>query len=148
MTPEQVALVSTSYRALGADTGPMADGFYRRLFDADPSARDLFDTSPDQMALKFAVELAALVDGISSFTDFAARAAELGARHSVYGVRARQYAAAREALISSLADSLGTRWNDELDAAWRSAYDLTAELMMAGSAGAPDSAGESSAAAR
>jgi nitric oxide dioxygenase len=148
MTPEQVTLVATSYAALGADAATMADGFYRRLFEADPSARDLFDTAPGQMSAKFALELAALVEGISSFRDFAARAVELGGRHAVYGVRAPDYAAAREALISSLAEAFGRRWNDELAAAWRGAYDLTAELMMAGGAGATDSPGEASATAR
>ena len=137
MTPEQVAAVRASYAALGADASQMADEFYVRLFDADPSARALFTDGPDVMAVKFAAELSALVDAISSFPDLGRRARELGARHGVYGVRTRHYHAAREALIGALAAQLDDRWNPDTEAAWRRAYNLVAELMMAAAAEDP-----------
>ena len=146
MTPEQVAV--GVHLVQGARSGRRPDG--RRLLPAAVRRRSvgaaICSTPAGPDVPKFAVELAALVDGISSFPDFAARAAELGARTRCTGYGRATSAAAREALISSLADSFGTRWNDELEAAWRGAYDLTAELMMAG-AGRTDPAGEASATA-
>jgi hemoglobin-like flavoprotein len=134
MTPEQVAMVRTSYASLG-DATTMAGGFYARLFASDPSAEELFTDGPDVMAGKFAAELEALVEAISSFGDLAARARDLGTRHAAYGVQTTHYHAACEALIGALAEHLGERWNGDLEAAWRRAYNLVAELMM--SAGAP-----------
>jgi hemoglobin-like flavoprotein len=131
MTPEQLAMVSETYAALGSDATAMAGDFYRRLFTADPSARDLFTTGPDVMAIKFAAELEALVEAISSFPDFAPRVSELGTRHGAYRVQSRHYHAAREALIGALADHLAPLWNDEVEEAWRRAYNLVAEMMMA-----------------
>ena len=134
MTPEQLALVRSSYATLGSGATAMADDFYARLFTADPSARELFTDGPDVMAVKFAAELAALVEAISSFPDFAPRARDLGARHAAYRVQTRHYAAAREALMGALADHLGDTWTPDAEAAWRRAYNLVAEMMMAAAA--------------
>ena len=135
MTPEQVAMVRTSYAALGADRVTMANDFYRRLFASDPSAKVLFTVGPDEMSVKFSAELEALVEAISSFPDFAPRARELGTRHGEYGVQTRHYHTAREALIEALAEHLASRWNAELEEAWRRAYNLVAEMMMAAAVG-------------
>jgi hemoglobin-like flavoprotein len=37
-----------------------------------------------------------------------------------------------EALMGALADALGPDWTDEVEEAWRLAYNLTAETMMSG----------------
>ena len=78
MTPEQLSMVQQSYAALGAETTKMASDFYGRLFASDPSAKDLFTEGPDVMSVKFAAELEALVESISSFPEFAPRVRELG----------------------------------------------------------------------
>jgi hemoglobin-like flavoprotein len=134
MTPEQLAMVRDSYAALAPDATAMANDFYRRLFAADGTTQELFTDGPDVMSVKFAAELAALVEAISSFPDFAPRVRDLGARHATYGVQTSHYQAAREALIGALAEHLGPQWNSEVEAAWRRAYNLVAELMMAAAA--------------
>ena len=130
MTPEQLAIVQTTYASLGPDAAAMAVGFYARLFAADPTARDLFVDGPEVMAVKFSAELAALVEAISTFPTFAPRVRDLGQRHAAYRVQPRHYAAAREALIGALAEHLDGRWNVTTEAAWRRAYNLVAEMMM------------------
>ena len=89
---------------------------------------------PGRDGRQFAAELAALVEAISAYPGFAARVAELGAKHAGYGVGARHYQVAREALIGALAGRLAGQWNAEVEAAWRRAYNLVAELMMASAA--------------
>jgi hemoglobin-like flavoprotein len=131
MTPEQVELVQSSYASLGADATAMAHEFYRRLFEADPSAEALFNDGPDVMAEKFARELEAVVQAIASFEEFAARVTDLAARHAAYGVETRHYRAAGEALTGALALQLGPAWGPDLEVAWRRAYNLVAEIMMA-----------------
>jgi hemoglobin-like flavoprotein len=131
MTPEQLALVQTSYASLG-DTAPaMARDFYRRLFEADPTTEELFSDSPANMAAKFADELAAIVEAITSYETFAPRVRDLAIRHVGYGVQTRHYQSLGDALIATLAEHLGPRWDPDLEEAWRRAYNLVAELMMA-----------------
>jgi hemoglobin-like flavoprotein len=131
MTPEQLELVQSSYASLGSRTREMANDFYGRLFAADPTTKELFTESPDVMATKFADELGAIVEAITSYETFAPRVRDLAARHVRYGVRTRHYQSLGDALIATLAEHLGPRWNAELEAAWRRAYNLVAELMMA-----------------
>ena len=130
MTPEQLDLVRSSYASLGDAAPAMATEFYRRLFDADPSAESLFSDATDVMAAKFADELAAIVQAIVSFDEFAPRVRDLAARHVGYGVQNHHYRAVGEALIGALAAHLAPRWDQALETAWRNAYNLVAEVMM------------------
>jgi len=131
MTPEQLQLVRSSYASLGDSAAAMATDFYRRLFIADPSAEALFTNGPDVMAEKFAEELEAIVQAISSFEAFAPRVRDLARRHARYGVQSHHYQSVGEALIGALAERLAPDWDDSLETAWRRAYNLVAEIMMA-----------------
>jgi nitric oxide dioxygenase len=134
MTPEQLQLVRSSYASLGDSAPAMAVEFYRRLFAADPSTEALFTDGPDVMSVKFADELDAIVRAISSFDAFVPRVRELAARHVGYGVQTNHYHAVGEALIGALAAQLAPEWDNALEAAWRRAYNLVAEVMMAAAA--------------
>ena len=131
MTPEQLRLVRTSYASLGDATPALAVEFYRRLFEADPSAEALFSVGVDVMSVKFSDELAAIVQAISSYEDFAPRVRDLAVRHVGYGVENHHYQSVGDALIGALAVHLAPAWDDALEAAWRRAYNLVAEVMMA-----------------
>jgi len=133
MTPQQLEMVRSSYATLGDGGRAMAADFYRRLFDADPSARALFVESPEMMAIKFAAELDAIVEAISSYETFAPRVHDLAVRHVAYGVQTHHYRTVGEALIGALATHLDQVWNADLEAAWRRAYNLVAEMMMVSS---------------
>ena len=122
MTPAQLELVRTSY-AMAAD-------FYRNLFEIAPQTRALFATEPDVMSVKFSAELAAIVEAITSYETFAPRVRELAVRHVSYGVQPHHYRAVGQALIRALAAHLDEGWDDDLEAAWRRAFNLVAELMM------------------
>jgi hemoglobin-like flavoprotein len=130
MTPEQLTLVRSSYAALGPSPTSMAEDFYSRLFAIDPSTRALFSYGPEVMAVKFVAELDAIVDAISRYDDFRARVDDLGARHAAYGVETRHYEAVGEALVGALAAHLADAWDARIEAAWRRAYNLVAEVMM------------------
>jgi len=134
MSPGDVELVQSSYASLGDDKQAMATEFYRRLFEADRSAQELFIDGPDVMAEKLSAELAAIVEAISSFDQFANRVRELAVRHMAYGVQTQHYHSVGVALIGALEAHLGPMWNVDLEAAWRRAYNLVAELMMAAAA--------------
>ena len=130
MTPEQLELVKSSYAKLSDGGAAMASDFYRNLFELDPSARALFATDPEVMSVKFSGELAAIVEAITSYDTFAPRVRELAVRHNGYGVRPQHYRTVGQALIRALAAHLDEDWDEELEAAWRRAYNLVSEVMM------------------
>ena len=133
MTPEQIELVRSSYASLD-DARAMASDFYSRLFSIDPSARNLFSQDPEVMADKFATELSAIVQAIVSYDVFSARLRHLAVRHHAAGVQPRHYSSVADALIGALAAQLRSGWTPAIEGAWRRAYNLVAEIMIAASA--------------
>ena len=136
MSPEQITLVQTTLASLSAtQLDALAADFYVRLLGADPSLVALFGSDPAVQRAKFADELAAIVNAIRRFDEFATEGSALGCRHRRYGVAAGHYRTAGVALLDALADALGPAWTPAAADAWRLAYHLTAEVMIAGSAG-------------
>jgi nitric oxide dioxygenase len=136
MTPEQIRLVQESFTRLSDDWDGLAADFYRRLFDADPAARELFTTDMAVQRAKFVHELEEIIRSINNFDAFLAQLNDLGARHAGYGVRPVHYATFAACLRGALAAAEGDRWTPELDAAWSSAHDLVAEAMILGASDA------------
>ena len=131
MTPEQLDMVELSVEALGARLDQVAADFYRRLFDLDPSTRSLFESDPAAQQEKFASELAFIVRSIRRHDRFVTVTHELGARHAEYGVRAPHFRIGGVALLGALEAALGDAWTPATGDAWRLAYRITAELMLA-----------------
>ena len=113
MTPEQIALVERTLRAAAPVMDTVAADFYDRLFAADPALRELFSGDPAVQRAKFVAELQA-----------------------GYGVRAAHYATVGSALLAAMGAALGEAWTEQVEQAWRLAYNLTAEVMIAGAADA------------
>src|SRR6478752_1907343 len=111
MSPEQITLVQTTLGSLSAtQLDALAADFYVRLLAADPSLAALFGGDPAVQRAKFAAELAAIVQAIRRFDEFATEGAALGCRHHRYGVGAGHYRTAGLALLDALADALGPAW--------------------------------------
>ncbi len=136
MTPEQVAMVQSSFARLGSQATDLSVRFYRRLFEVAPSFRSLFSEDPADQEALFLSELAMLVASISRFDAFIARTRRLGASHAAYGITYVHYETVGVVLLEALAETLGAGFTDELRSAWRSAYDLMAETMMQATADA------------
>ena len=130
MTPRQIGLVTETNGSLDLDL--LAADVYRRVFDTCPQLATMFTTDPAVQRTRFATELATLVESIRDLDTFCASAEALGARHRGYGARAAHYRLMGTALMASLAAALDVRWTAEVEEAWKLAYNLTAETMMAG----------------
>jgi hemoglobin-like flavoprotein len=134
MTPEQVELVEESWKAASAALDDVAADFYRRLFAADPALVGLFSHDPARQRARFAAELEQIIFSIRRHEEFLGRAGQLGVRHRGYGVRVAHYRIAEGALLGAFGAALGDAWTDDVEQAWRLAYNITAEAMMAGAA--------------
>lgn len=134
MTPEQLDLVESSLVAVGPRLDDVAAAFYVRLFELDAAARELFSVDPVVQRAKFASELAFIVSVMRRHGAFIDTAGELGRRHAASGVAPEHYRAGGVALLEVLAATLGDAWTPAVADAWRLAYRLTTEVMLAGAA--------------
>jgi len=137
MTPEQLFLVESSVAALGPVLDDVVAAFYDRLFELAPDTRVMFGDDLGVQRGKFAAELAFIMTTIRRHETFVTTASDLGRRHGELGVHAEQFRTVGVALLDAIAGALGPAWTPALSDAWRLAYRLTAEMMMAGIARPP-----------
>src|SRR5262245_37894850 len=136
MAPAQIAAVERPARFAEPLLGSVVADFYRRLFAADPTLEEMFTTEPAVQQARFVAHLKDIVLAIRDHDRFLDQARALGARHTAYRVRAVHYRLVGSALLAALGAQLGPTWTPEVAEAWRLAYNLTAEVMMAGAADA------------
>ena len=136
MTPEQLALVQSSYQRLGARLPAMASRFYQELFRRDPALRPLFTTDMAEQQVRFALKLTEIVQALPVLEELLVHTRALGARHDAYGVRAADYQTLGTALLDALEAVLGDDFDAPTREAWAIAYNLIAETMLEGAASA------------
>ena len=132
MTPETIALIESSYAALGPRRSELTALFYARLFERAPSVRTLFPRTMDNQAMKLADTLSVVVQHIHSLDTVAPALMEMGARHAQYGAAPAHYPIVRDTLLGALAELLEGSWDQATEDAWRTAIDLISETMLAG----------------
>jgi len=132
VTPEQLALVQSSYQRLGARLPAMASRFYQELFSRDPALRELFTTDMAEQQVRFALKLTEIVQAMPRLDELLAHTRALGARHVGYGVHAADYQTVGAALLGALAAVLGDDFDAPTHEAWTIAYNLMAETMLEG----------------
>ena len=127
MNSKQIQLIQESWLRVGP--GAVAS-FYDNLFTIRPSLRAMF---PDDLAgqrKKLQQMLGMVVRGLRKLDALVPAAQELGRRHVNYGVLPGHYKVVGQALIQTLADSLGEHWTDDVAQAWLAAYTLLSETMI------------------
>ena len=132
MTPEQVALVTSSMPRVRACAQQLTEQFYAALFRTRPDARAMFPDDLTELRGKFMVELDAIVSAISDLDAFAGRAKHLGAMHRGHGVGSAHYVAGGAALLEAVAAVLAHGWSKDLEQAWSAAYSMVSQTMLRG----------------
>jgi len=136
MTPEQIALVQSSFERVGPDLPYLATRFYQELFGRNPALRPLFTTDLALQKVRFAEKLTEIVQAFPRLPELLGHTRALGARHTGYGVRVADYETVRDALLGALAAILGDGFDAPTREAWVTAYNLVAETMLEGAASA------------
>jgi hemoglobin-like flavoprotein len=129
MTPEQVKLVTDSFRKVLPVAGLTADLFYDRLFEIVPELRSLFPDDLVAQKKKFVTMLATIVTNLNEFKKVAPIVKDLGVRHVAYGVIATHYEPFGAALLWTLEESLGVDFTTPVRTAWTEAYKTLAGVM-------------------
>jgi hemoglobin-like flavoprotein len=130
MSPQQIALLRGSWALVQPAAGPVAELFYNRLFQLDPSLRPLFRGDLAQQGHKLMAALAFVVEGLDDLPQHLPAVQALARRHAGYGVQPDHYDTVGRALLWTLAHGLGEAATDDVLQAWRQAYALLAGVMI------------------
>jgi hemoglobin-like flavoprotein len=125
----QIVLVQRTFRHLMPIGDTVAEVFYRRLFELEPSLRELFRSNMRDQGRKLMQMMAVAVQGLSNFEAVRPAVEDLGRRHATYGVHPEHYELVRQALLATVRIGLGESMTADVLTAWSEAYDLLASTM-------------------
>ncbi len=130
MSPEDKALVKTTWAMVVPIADVAATLFYDRLFALDSSLRPMFDrTDMQEQRRKLLAALGTVVNGIDNLEPLIPVLENLGRNHSRYGVKDAHYETVGAALLWTLEQGLGEAWTPAAKAAWTQAYGTVANVM-------------------
>ena len=129
MHPGQIALVQQSFAKVAPIADTAAALFYRRLFELDPTLTKLFKGDMQAQGRRLMSMIAMAVKGLDDLDTLVPLVRKLGARHTGYGVKARDYDSVGAALLWTLEQGLKTDFTPEVRAAWTEVYGLLARTM-------------------
>lgn len=130
ITPEQKQLVRDTWEQVAPISDRAAELFYGRLFELDPTLRQLFASSDMKAQGKKLMQmLAVAVKGLDNLDQLVVAVESLGRRHMVYGVKDIHYDTVGAALLWTLERGLGEAFIPEVRDAWAETYTMLATIM-------------------
>jgi len=129
MTPQQIQLVRSSFQKVAAVPERAGEIFYKRLFELDPNARQLFWGNLQHQGTALFLMLDMIVKSLDIQDKIVPIIFDLGKRHAMYGVRDRDYQPFEQALIDTLSSINGDDFTQDERNAWRAAFTFLADIM-------------------
>jgi hemoglobin-like flavoprotein len=134
MTPDQIALVQSSFGKVTPNAQLAAKIFYDRLFELDPSVRPLFKGDIEEQGRKLMQVIAFAVASLGDANTLLPAVRTLGVKHRTYGVDDRHYDTVGAALLWTLEKGLGDAFTPPVKEAWTLTYSTLAGVMKQSSA--------------
>jgi NAD(P)H-flavin reductase/hemoglobin-like flavoprotein len=103
--------------------------FYSDLFLRAPEVRDLFPVSMSAQRDRLLHALGTIVSDVGNLDSLVPFLRGLGRDHRKFGVLTEYYDTVGASLLATLAYFSGSNWTEELEADWKAAYALVAQIM-------------------
>ena len=132
MTPQQIELVKKTWVMVVPIADKAAELFYGRLFELEPSYRQMFKNDMTEQGKKLMKTINIAVEALDDVEPLVPTLKQMGADHAGYGVVDRDYNVVGAALLWTLEQGLGEAFTDEVKNAWASVYEVLANTMKAG----------------
>ena len=129
VTLTQIELVQRSFDVIAPIADDAAALFYRRLFEIDPTLREMFKGDMAEQRRKLMQMLTAAVKGLPRLDRLVPVVEDLGRRHVAYGVTDDHYDTVGAALLWTLEKGLGSAFTADVREAWATVYGLLASTM-------------------
>jgi len=143
MTPEQIDLIGASFTTASTQRPDMAELFYEKLFNQDPSLKPLFKGDIRAQAAKLGSVLAMVVRNLDKLDEIMEPVRALAVRHVDYGVEDHHYTTVGGALIETLREAAGVDdFTPETEEAWATAYGALSGAMIAAANDASKNTGQ------
>lgn len=130
LSSTQLAIVKDTWaRKIQPDLRNTGDMFYLRLFELDPSLKELFKGNITEQSQKFMHMMQTLMDSMDKMEDLVPVLENMGIRHVGYGVQDEDYEVFSQALMWMLAQKMGGEFTDDVRDAWQTTYNVLVDKM-------------------
>lgn len=130
MTPEQIEMVSSTWKQVLPISEKAAELFYGKLFELDPELKPMFKGDMTEQGRKLMSMINTAVNNISNVEKIVPALQDLGKGHAGYGVKDEHYNTVAAALLWTLEQGLGEAFTEDVKAAWTETYMTLATVMM------------------
>lgn len=130
MTPQQIALVNSTYSQVEKIAEAAAELFYGRLFEVAPGVKPLFKHDMKAQGRMLLSSIGLVVRGLENPEKILPAVQAMGERHNRYGALPEHYPVVGECLLWTLEQGLGDAFTPEVKQAWAEAYGLLSSLMI------------------
>ena len=129
MTPQEIALVKSTWQKVLPIRDTAAELFYTKLLALDPALKPLFKTGMKEQGQKLMAMISTAVNGLDRLDSIVPAVQDLGRRHASYGVKDADYDTVGGALLWTLEQGLGDAFTPQVKEAWVKAYTLLSSTM-------------------
>jgi len=131
MTREQILLVKKTWNIFREiDPVLVGDVFYSKLFFDMPYLEKLFHTPREEQSRKLIEMLSIIVGRLDNLDELTEEIKQLAIRHVQYGVKEPHYKAVGTALLWTLQQGLGKDWDEGVEEAWASCFNILSTTMI------------------
>lgn len=129
VSEKQIQLVQESFAKVAPIADKAAEIFYEKLFEIEPSLRNMFPEDLAEQRQKLMASLSMIVKGLDDVNKILPAIKRLAVRHVDYRVLPEHYTYVGNALLRTLQAGLGDDFTPEVREAWVEAYRLLASVM-------------------
>jgi nitric oxide dioxygenase len=131
-TPTEAALLRSSFKKILEREAHLGRRFYEHLFRRHPEMTEMFKPERRSRQEKmFALMLVTIMDRIDDVPWLHQELSLLGQKHAGITITDEMYAAFGQALLDTFGEILGSEWAEDVETAWRHAYEgLAARLKL------------------
>jgi hemoglobin-like flavoprotein len=130
MDKKDIKLVQESLPLIRENFAPASASFYNNLFSLRPDMRELFRDDLEGQGMRFLKAMGTIAELLDDPDALDAGFSQLAMSHAQLGVRAKHFEPMGSALMVTLGEALGSDFTDELQKAWRAAFDAVAGEMV------------------
>ena len=134
MTREEIQSIRKSFRLLHGKTEVVAMLFYNRLFWLDPSLRMRFCRDMTEQGKKLVDAMLVLSGSLDRLSTLRPTLQHMGKQYAGYGFRPQDYGTVATALVETLEELVGPRFNKALERIWTKLLGLLSSEMLEGAA--------------
>ncbi|HEY0697787.1 MAG TPA: globin domain-containing protein, partial [Micromonospora sp.] len=127
-------LLKESWTLVEEDRERLSSYFHARMFLTDPGLRSLFPVQLHEQGTRLLDAIVTATQTLDDLDYFDDHLRSLGRDHRKYHACQEHYRTMGEALLTALRTCAGEQWSIEYDQAWREAYGVISERMLAGAA--------------